>query len=218
MGWIYKYPHIPLLISMRPTPRILLGKRLQWTLKEDGECVAIWENENVYNKEKFVQISSRNLLDAKADIVSRVQGSEDYPKVLKLLEEHPQFVLYVEECPKGRSVTGIKTYDRAYLFLFDIYDRSAEQFLPYVAVHQHAFHHKIPVVRLYAETRHRSMKDLLKFKNHVLEHCQAIGEEGMVIKTLDKKFGYVQAKVKLDVPEPKLRKISRGEQRRIHEG
>lgn len=210
-GWKFKYPHIPLLLSVRPTPRILLGKRLHWTMKEDGECVSVWENQNVYNKKKFIQISSRNLLEAKSDIVSRTQGSEDYPKVLNLLEQHPQFICYVEECQKGRCVTGVKTYDRAYLFLFDIYDRSAKRFLPYVAVHQHGFHHKIPVVKLYAETRHRSMKDLLKFKNHVLEHCHAVKEEGMVIKTWDKILGYVQAKVKIDVPEPKRRKISRGE-------
>jgi len=141
--------------------------------------------------------------------------------VLKLLEQHPQFVIYVESCQKGRSVTGVKTYDRGYLFIFDIYDRRAERFLPYVNVHQHAFHHKIPVVKLFAETRHRSMKDLLKFKNHVLKHCRAVGEEGMVVKAYKIpeawrkweafKHGLLQAKVKIDVPEPIQRKISKGE-------
>jgi len=33
----------------------------------------------------------------------------------------------------------------------------------------------------------------------------------MVIKTFSKKFGYVQAKVKIDVPEPEKKKIARGE-------
>ena len=206
---------------MRPSPRGLLGQRLFWTMKEDGECVAIWENEKVATKEKVVQISSRNLIDAKSDIVNRVQSSEDYPKVLRLLEQDPQFVIYVESCQKGRSVTGVKTYDRGYLFIFDIYDRRAERFLPYVNVHQHAFHHKIPVVKLFAETRHRSMKDLLKFKNHVLKHCRAVGEEGMVVKAYKIpeawrkweafKHGLLQAKVKIDVPEPIQRKISKGE-------
>jgi len=89
-----------------------------------------------------------------------------------------------------------------------------------VNVHQHAFHHKIPIVKLYAETRHRSMKDLLKYKNHVLEYCHAMGEEGMVIKAYKIpeqfknweafKHGLIQAKVKIDVPEPKKRKISKG--------
>lgn len=222
MGWDYKYPHIPLLLTMRPTLRILLGQRLFWTEKKDGECVAIWENIRVYKKEKFVQISSRNLIDAKSDIVSRVQASEDYPKVLKLLEENPQFVIYVELCKKGRSVTGIELYDRNYLYVFDIFDKSSGKFLPYVNVHQHCFHHKIPVVALWAETRHRSVKDLLKWKNYALRHCEAVKLEGMVIKAYkipksvseyykEFKKGLIQAKVKLDIPEPTVRKIGRGE-------
>jgi hypothetical protein len=205
MGWEYKYPHIPLILSMRPTPRVLLGKYLYWTIKEDGECCALWIKDDSPN------ISSRNLDIALQDIQHRCRECEDFPKMLELLEEHPQFVIYFEECKEGRSVTGVKVYPRTMLVVFDIYDRSAEKFLPYVAVHQHCFHHKIPVVKLYAKTRHRSMKDLLKFKNHVLEHCHAIKEEGMVVKTYSKEFGYVQAKVKIDTPEPERKKIQRGE-------
>lgn len=222
MTWQHQYPHIPLLLSMKPTLRILLGQKLFWTEKKDGECVAIWENKNIYTKEKFVQISSRKLTEAKSDIVSRVQSSEDYSKVLKLLEQHPQFVIYVELCKKGRSVTGIEVYDRTYLYMFDIYDKSSGKFLPYICVHQHAFHHKIPVVKLWAETRHRSVKDLLKWKNHALEHCEAVKLEGMVIKAYKipknissyyKEFrkGLIQAKVKLDVPEPARRRIQKGQ-------
>jgi len=209
MGYKFKYPHIPLLVTMRPTPRILLGRRLFWTEKKDGECVTIWLRE----KDNKVCIASRNQEDANQDIKHRVTTSEDYPKVLKLLEQHPQFVCYVEECKKGRSITGAEEYDRTYLFLFDIYDKKAEYFLNYVAVHQHAYHHKIPIVGLFAETRHRSMKDLLKFRNHALKHCEAVGLEGMVIKPRNyiKDYGYIQAKVKLDVPEPKQKKISKGQ-------
>lgn len=208
-SWEFRYPHISHLLSLKPSPRILLGKRLHWTQKEDGKCVTIWKNMKV-NGEEFIQISSRNLIDAQSDIVNEVKSSEDYIKILELLEECPQFVVYVENCVKGRSVTGVKTYDRGYLFLLDIYDREAKEFLPYPNVHQHGFHHDIPVVKLWAETRHRSMKDLLKWKHHALEHCHAIREEGMVIKTFDKNLGYIQAKVKIDIPEPIKRKITRG--------
>jgi len=211
-----RYPHIPLLTSLKPNPRILLGQRLFWTEKKDGECVTIWMDDK-----KEIQLSSRNQVKAASDIQNRVKHSEDYPKVIALLKENPQFQIYVESCKKGRSVTGIETYERDMLFLFDILDMETEKFLPYVNVHQHAYHHKIPVVGLYAETRHKTMKDLLKFKNHVLEHCDAVRIEGMVIKAykVPERFkgwrefegGLVQAKVKLDVPEPQKRKIAKGE-------
>jgi len=213
MGWKYQYVHIPNLETMRPTPRVLLGRILFWTEKKDGECVAIWD------KAGKVQISSKNQEQANSDIVNKVQRSEDYPKVLRLLKENPQYVLYVEECVKGRSVTGAEEYDRDYLFLFDIYDRDAEKYLNYTAVHQHAYHHEISVVKLYARTRHRSMKDLLKFANHVLLYCKEVHLEGMVIKPQKPyiksltgwDLGYVQAKVKLDVPKVKKVKIAKGE-------
>lgn len=207
MGWKFQYPRIQNLEMLKPTPRILLGRRLLWTEKKDGSNISIW-----FKNDK-VQISSRNLEQASQDLVTLVKNSEDYPNVLDLLTENPQFVLYVEACRKGRSVTGAELYDRDYLFLFDIYDRSAKQFLNYIAVHQHAYHHNIPVVKLYAETRHRSMKDLLKFKNHVLSVCKEIEIEGMVIKLRKpyvKEIGFVQSKVKLDIPQPQKRKIAKG--------
>jgi hypothetical protein len=124
-------------------------------------------------------------------------------------------VCYVEECQKGRSVTGIETYDRAYLFLFDILDRSTNEFLNYTFVYQQAFHYGIPVVGLYAETRHRTIKDLLKFANHVFEHCSSVRLEGMVVKAYnDEKYGergLLMTKVKIDVPKPKKVKIVSGD-------
>jgi len=215
MGWKYQYPHIPNLLTMKPTPRLLLGRKLYWTEKEDGSCIAVWkENDKLY-------ISSRNQIEASSDLQNLVKRTVDFPQVLELLEENPTFVVYVEGCRKGRSITGIKVYDRDILICFDIFDTNTNKFLPYVNVYQHCFHHKIPVVKLYAETRHTSMKDLLKFKNHVLEYCDAVKVEGMVIKaySVPKKIlayykeyqkGLLQAKVKLDIPEPVKRKIAKG--------
>ena len=222
MSW--KYPHIPNLITMRPNPRILLGQRLFWTEKKDGSCITIWMKAYHHYPQSQSRpiISSRNMETASQDLQSLVKGTEDYPKILKLLEAYPELVIYVEACRKGRSITGIEVYERDTLFLFDIYNSSSKKFLSYVNVHQHAFHFGIPVVKLYAETRHRSMKDLLKFKNHVLGYCEAMKVEGMVIKAYkipDKikvyykeyRKGLIQAKVKLDIPEPTVRKIARGE-------
>jgi len=216
-----KYPRIPHLQTMRsPNARVLLGKKLCWTFKRDGSNITIWVMKRVSTSTSreingvsgnVIQISSRNMLDASSDLKDLVKHTEEYPKILKLLDEHPQFRVYVEACREGRSVTGAEHYDHDFLIVFDIYDRKAEKWLPYVNVHQHCYHWKIPVVKLYAETRHRSMKDLLKFKNHVLEYCEATHLEGMVIKTHDKTHGYVQAKVKLDVPEPLMKKIRKGQ-------
>ena len=215
----WKYQHISILESLKPTPRILLGQYLFWTEKKDGECISLW-----INKSNHIQVSSKNQENAHEDIKHKVTVlcKEDYDKCVELLEENPQFVLFVEECKKGRSVTGAEVYNRHTLFLFDIYDRNAEKFLNYTAVYQHAYHYKIPVVGLYAKTRHRTMKDLLKFANHALEYCKEEAHiEGIVIKAYEIpegfekweafKRGLIQAKIKLDIPEPKKRKIAKGE-------
>ena len=216
MGHQYEYPHIPLLESMKPTKRVLLGKRLFWTEKKDGENCAIWMNHNDYapTSAPFIQISSRHMVDAQEDIKQRVMKSEDYPKIVKMIEDNPTWVAYVEECRQGRSVTGIETYDRDYDFLIDLFDRTTNTFFNYTFVYQQAFHYGIPVVGLYAETRHRTIKDLLKFANHVYEQCMAVRLEGMVVKAYgEDKFadhGILMAKVKIDVPKPKKIKIVSG--------
>jgi len=212
---------------MKPTPRILLGRRLFWTEKRDGSNIAIWlkdvttpYQEVLRLKDERVQISSRNNEVAASDFQALVKRTAEYEKIENLLIENPQFVCYVEACRKGRSITGAELFDHEQLILFDIYDRDSGKFLPYVLTAQHAYHHKVPVVKLYAETRHRSMKDLLKYRNHVLGYCKEVGIEGMVIKPrrpyiktkkLEYSLGYVQAKIKLDVPEPIERKIVKGE-------
>ena len=195
---------------MRPTPRLLLGKILYWTEKEDGSNIAIWKDNN------DIRISSRNLLKASPELQTLVKETEEYPKVIKLLEDNPNYVIYTEACRKGRSITGIKEYKKNVLYVFDIYDKNIDSFLPYVNTYQHCYHYNLPIVKLYAKTRHRSMKDLLKFRNHVLDHCKSVCLEGMVIKTNPFKvkiegIKYLQAKTKVDIPRPVVTKIKKGE-------
>jgi len=214
-SWKYKYPQIPNLLNMNPTPRVLLGQKLFWTYKRDGSNICIWLEDGE------VKISSRKMKEASDDLKVLVKRTEEYKKIIELLKEEPTFIVYVEACAKGRSVTGTELYDKDFLIMFDIYDRETERFLPYVLVYQQGYHHKIPVVKLYAETRHRSIKDLLKFKKQVLEHCLAIKIEGMVIKAYkipervkewrEFRQGLIQAKVKIDIPEPTIRKMGKGE-------
>jgi len=207
-----KYPHIENLTSVRPTPRILLNKKLLWTLKMDGSNIANYcDNGNP-------QIGSRNQPHASSDLVNQVTSTEDYPNVVKLLKEYPNVICYTESCRKGRSITGRDFYQRAILYLFDVYDCTAEKFLPYVQVVKLGKKYNIPVVELYKETTHRSMKDLLKFSHHVLEYCQELGIEGMVVKPkrpytieLFGELHYVQAKVRHRPIEPEEKKIGCGE-------
>lgn len=228
-----RYPHIPLLMSNARLRRSLLGKRLQWTIKEDGENVSIWLRAKKYAKNSSslytgmvslpkgfeIVVSSHNQENALGDIVGRVQRTKEFSNIIKLIVDNPTYRITVEECRKGLSITRIKEYPRSMLYVIDIFDVAIENFLPYTLVYQTCFHYGIPVVKLYAETRHRTMKDLLKFKNHVLEYCECMKEEGMVLRTFDdigdykneNGGNYLQAKVKLDTPEPLVRKVQEGQ-------
>ena len=58
--WI-RYDHIPILETNAKLRRMLLGKRLSWTIKEDGQNVIIWTRKKKYCKRKMeVVISSHN--------------------------------------------------------------------------------------------------------------------------------------------------------------
>lgn len=211
-----QYPHIPILESMQPTKRILLGQRLFWTFKRDGSNIGF----QLKNGKPL--ISSRNNEEAASDLQALVKRTEEYSKVLELLNENPQFIVYVEACKKGVSVTKIETFERDMLIMFDIYDKSADKFLPYILVHQQAFHFGIPVIKLWAETRHRSEKSLMAMADEALEYCKLNNLEGMVIKAYkvpekikvyykEYRCGLVQAKIKLDLPKPKRIKKDKGD-------
>lgn len=183
------YQHIPILVSNAKLRRMLLGKRLSFTIKHDGENVTIWKKKKQYSAGYEFVISSHNMEVASTDIQSRVRKDclQDYEKILALIEANPTFRVVAEECAKGASVTGIRQYPRAILYVVDIFDTSIMNFLPYTIVYQYCYHYGIPIVELYATTRHRTIKDLVKFSNHVLEYCNTEKEygkdEGMVLKT-----------------------------------
>jgi hypothetical protein len=196
-----RYEHIGILNSSRLI-RSLLGKKLTWTIKEDGENVSLWLKSFRRSKKSELIISSRNLETASKDIQAKVKATVEFPKILKMLDDNPMFRVVVEECRKGKSVTQIKTYDHDQLFVIAIYDTAIERYLPFTLMAQTCYHYGIPTVKLYSETRHRTIKDLLKFKNHVLEYCDTMKEEGMVCSTFEDDGKQLKAKVKLDIPAP----------------
>lgn len=215
LHWIH-YPHIPNLEGSGRLRRSLLGKHLTWTIKEDGQNVTIWIRTKKYCKRKQeIVISSHNQEVAATDIQSYVRKSPQYETVLKLLKDFPMYRIICEECTKGPSITGIKTYVEDILFVVDIYNTSEQKYLSYTQVYQTCYHYGLPVVTLYAVTRHRTIKDLIKFAHHVLEYCNTVKDygkdEGMVLKTFDENGEYMMAKVKLDIPRPIV-------ERRIYDG
>jgi hypothetical protein len=190
----HRYEHIPILTTNARLRRSLLGLRLQWTLKEDGENVTIWKRKKKYCKScEEIVISSHNQEIASQDIQARVRKNclQDYEKILALIEANPTFRVVAEECAKGASVTGIKKYPRDILYVIDIFDESINNYLPYTQVYQYCYHYHIPVVTLFATTRHRTLKDLNKFASFVLATCNAEKDygkdEGMVAKTFNEK-------------------------------
>lgn len=219
-----RYQSIALLASNARLRRSILGLYLQWTIKEDGENVTIWMKKKKYVKGSSslytglitiprgfeVKVSSHNQEDASADITGRTQGCPEYQKILKLIVDNPTYRVVVEECKKGRSVTNVKDYPRAILYVVDIFDAAINNYLPYTLVYQTCYHYDIPVVALFATTRHKTIRDLNAYIGHVLEHCIAVKEEGMVVKAFNKANEYIQGKVKVDTPKPTETKIREG--------
>lgn len=222
-----RYPHIPILECNKRLQRQLLGLRLSFTIKHDGQNVTIWLRKKKYAKGSSLYsgivelpkgfeliISSHNQENAFSDIVACVQATEEYPRILKLISENPSFRVVAEECAKGASITGIRQYSKAILIVVDIFDTAIMNYLTYTQVFQYCYHYDIPIVELYATTRHRTIKDLLKFSNHVLEYCNTEKEygkdEGMVAKGFNKDGEYIMAKVKLDIPRPIVERIREG--------
>jgi hypothetical protein len=206
-----RYPHIDLLTSNSKLRRMLLGKYLTWTIKEDGENVTIWRKKKPHTRGYEIAISSHNQEQAATDMQLRVKSFPQYATVLRMIEDNPTYRVIVEECRKGSSITQIKQYSENILIVVDIYDTAISNFLPYTLVYQTCFHYELPCVKLFSTTRHKTMRDLLAYKNFVLKYCEDMHEEGMVLKTFAEDGEYLMAKVKQDTPEPISRpKIQNG--------
>ena len=223
-----RYPHIPILEGNRRLQRQLLGLRLHFTIKHDGQNVTIWLKKKKYAKNSSslyaglvsfpkgfeIIISSHNQENAASDIVACVQKTEEYQKILELIADNPTFRVVAEECAKGASITGIRQYSKATLIVVDIFDTATMNYLSYTQVYQFCYHYHIPIVELYATTRHRTIKDLMKFSRSVLDYCnteKSYGkDEGVVIRTFNKDGEYIMAKIKLDLPRPIIERVREG--------
>lgn len=220
MSWV-KYPHIGHLISSRP--RAFLAKNLLWTYKRDGHCMSMWEKRT--KKQKEIILSSHGLAIAQPDLKNLVESIPESINIVNLVISNPMLHPFFELCRKGRSITGAELYDRARVFVFDIFSTKDNKFLPYNSVKELCDKWKIPIVKLFSKTKHSSVKDLLKYSHYIIEQCKFLNLEGMVIKTnphrvihprynpdyLPPVKAYLQAKVKIHIPLVNVKKIARGE-------
>jgi len=199
-----KYPHIDNLETLKAYEiKNFLNRTTYWEIKEDGSNLGFWIDDKGKNR-----ISSRKLENASIDLVNSAKSSEEYEKIFSLLKENPFLIVYAELCRKGRSITGIKTYDRTKLIVFDIFNTKENRFLKYEEILELTKKYQIPIVKLFSKNNHKTIKDILKYKNYVLGHCKVIEEEGMVAKTFVNNKMFL-TKVKVDIPERTKKKISK---------
>jgi len=205
MGKEWSYLEIPSINHIRPNPRILLGKLIYWFEKRDGSCIATWLDE----KNKLI-ISSRRMKEASKDLQAILKRTEEYSKIKDLLlnqrkDWNTELIIFGELLSKGKSPARFELHDKEEYIIFDMWYLNEEHFLPYNRIYQYCYQWRIPIVEQWGESKHRSIKSLLKFRDEMLKLAKEKGREGVVLKTWYGKE-YIYAKAKLDDP-PRPKKI-----------
>lgn len=196
------YPEIDYMHQLRNSGRELLGKHLYATEKRDGENCMFWLDED-----KQLHISSRNMDEAARDIQARVKSTKEYPKVVELLQDHPEYIVFVESLKAGYGPTKIEKPPLKYprLILIDIYDKQfaleGGRYLAYPALYQVAYHYKLPIVRLVDEATINTMEELKPWLESFLTWGKRHKREGVVVKGFDG-LDKIFFKVKIDYPTP----------------
>ena len=132
-----KYKDLEPMRKLRNEGRELLGERIIYTVKRDGENVSLWLDEN-----KEVRISSRRLETADDDIQSRMKATPEYPKIVDMLtDEYQGKIIVYGELLKATSPTRIERRRKhIHWIMFDVWDCDAERYMPYNWVYQLAYH------------------------------------------------------------------------------
>ena len=195
------YGRLERLRSLPNEGRELLGVKITFTEKRDGENISVFLKEAV--EQPSVQISSHNLEDASSDIKARLLQTPEWMKIDTLLrtestqyEKH--YILFGELIKVGASPTRIEpAHKRPHWILFDAWDGS--RFLNYSQLYQLGYHYKIPIVKALSIGVFLSLEDLHAEIKKQLLWCRRHHREGIVGKT----YGGNQIffKEKIDLPE-----------------
>ena len=197
MGEYIKYPHFGRIDQLKNEGRELLGKDICWTIKRDGQNIVFWHDGTE------VKFGSRNQEVPDSSIDSKVRATPEYKKVVQLLTDEPDVMVYCEHMGSGRGPTKIEMpRKKEKLILIDIWKDS---FFNYNLLHQYAHKYKIPVVGKVKQSRPMTMEELQQDKVELLAWCKRHKKEGVVGKVYYQEDQII-FKEKIDLPAKPLKK------------
>ena len=194
--WL-RHPHFGRIAQLKNEGRELIGKDIYWTEKRDGSNISFWIDDD-----GNFRVSSHNMQDAEAALISKVTATAEYEKLFELVGSEPNKIFYAELIQIGRGPTRIEPPHKIpRLVLFDCLDTMTGKFLMHNFLHQLAYHHKIPVVKLFGVSRHDTMQSLFNKRDEMLEYCKKHRREGVVGKVYNVSDTYgIYFKEKIDLP------------------
>lgn len=209
MAWVYedrnvpKYPHLEYLEHIRPDPHLVLGRRIDWTLKEDGSNCGIYLNEN-----DELTVRSRNMDVCDGAMLEAFKRTGFYEAAEESLFSARQwgldYVIFGELMTKGKSPTRIKFYDKDDFKVFDIFTQSPNgesDWMNYVRMAQECNHAGLPFVDHLGTSISKSMDHLNDKISELMTLCRETRQEGVVGKLYDLGIFF---KAKTDTPPMKL--------------
>lgn len=194
-----EYPSLERSARLYPTPRILLGKLIWWTEKRDGSnCGAFLRTDEIYFR-------SRHQLIAADDIRASIKDTGYVPILHECLLDaqrnwNDELVIFFELLQKGKSPTHTEFHPINDIRVFDIYS-AKEGWLNYNKVYQIWYQWKLPIVELWAMSRHLDEQSFAKFRLRMLRHAKKAGREGVVGKVYGD--APIFFKERLDIPSLK---------------
>ncbi len=203
-----KYSSLEPVRRLRNEGRELLGNRVIFTVKRDGENVSRWVGEDGVHR-----ISSRNQETASSDIQSRMKFVPEYKKTIALLDnEYNEGLILYGELLKTQSPTGAEPRRKnIHWILFDVWDMKDERYIGYNKLYQLAYQYKIPVVPIMDEIIPMSMTELFACIDKAKTWCRRHRREGVVLKDYSNQNF---AKEKIDIS--KRKRLDRKNQNQSH--
>jgi hypothetical protein len=139
-------------------------------------------------------------------IIDSVKSAPQYQKVIDLVAENPEYIVYCENMQPGRGPCKIEMpREKHSLILIDMYDTKKHRFASYNLLHQHGYHHKVPVVKLIDVITPMTIEELKEQLTGLMVWCKTHHKEGIVGKTY---YGNEQIifKEKIDLPKCRAKK------------
>jgi len=197
----HRYTELERVKRLEEEGRELLGEVCYIQEKRDGENLSIW-----LESDGTPHVSSHNMVNADPSIVSRLQCTPEYAKVLEFLKNEwetygHRFIVYGELVNKGKGATRVEpTHKYSHYIVFDIYNILDHTYLPYINVYQHAHHWRLPIVSVLEVFTPYKMEDIdpkiAEWKTWAKRHRR----EGVVGKVY-KNGELLGFKEKIDLPD-----------------